>query len=63
MPERHPLQVETRIASFCDRFALTTFCREEAELTTTHRSPALAATTVEEAIEALRERDLRVSAP
>jgi Fur family ferric uptake transcriptional regulator len=32
-------------------------------LTTTHRSPALAATTVEEAVEALRERDLRVSAP
>jgi Fur family ferric uptake transcriptional regulator len=31
-------------------------------LTTTHRSPALAATTVEEAVEALRERDLRVSA-
>jgi Fur family ferric uptake transcriptional regulator len=31
-------------------------------LTTTHHSPALAATTVEEAVEALRERDLRVSA-
>lgn len=31
-------------------------------MTSTHRSPALAATTVEEAVEALRERDLRVSA-
>ncbi len=31
-------------------------------MTTTHRSPALTATTVEEAVEALRERDLRVSA-
>jgi len=31
-------------------------------LTTTHRSPALAATSVEEAVEALRERGLRASA-
>jgi Fur family ferric uptake transcriptional regulator len=31
-------------------------------LTTTHRSPALAATSVEEAVEALREHGLRVSA-
>ena len=31
-------------------------------MTTTHRSPALTATTVDEAVEALRERDLRVSA-
>src|SRR5450759_3368666 len=31
-------------------------------MTTTHRSPALSAGNVEEAVEALRERDLRVSA-
>ena len=31
-------------------------------MTTTHRSPALAATSVEEAVEALRERGLRASA-
>ena len=31
-------------------------------MTTTHRSPALAATSVEEAVAALRERGLRVSA-
>ncbi len=31
-------------------------------MTTTHRSPALTATTVEAAVAALRERDLRVSA-
>jgi Fur family ferric uptake transcriptional regulator len=35
---------------------------KEIELTTTHRSPALSATNVEAAVEALRERGLRVSA-
>ncbi len=35
---------------------------EEIELTTTHRSPALTAKTVEAAVEVLRERGLRVSA-
>lgn len=51
-----------RIDSLCDRFAVTTLYLKEAELTTTHRSPAVVATDVEAAVEALRERGLRVSA-